>query len=459
MTATKTEPARHARATSIKRTASALAGVIFLTSFICLWRLQIAGLSRWYAFLSVPIAACSFVVMITIAGQGEHPGRRTQQAGTVLAIFTLTLLAVIRVLLPVSLGAGRKAIWAQPLIVTGGVAALFLAMNLIARLPAARVSPRERGRWLNWPKLGAFLLILGAVAYFSLPRRATVLPAQPRPANSLTVLLAMTVIALLVVSVTHPRRAVAANSTIVAVLLPAIVAAGFFGLTRDLGMAVAVLCASTAVLMTGTPKLLAAHAKGNSPKLRGWPEFTLGSFAMFAAAASLIIWFGSKLLGIPHFGATEALGYSDRQPAPFFVGENLIRGPGLDYWFTYLWHGRTSTAPEVLAMVGHEAGLPSLLGLIIVFALLFFSLARLAMQIRNRSDAALAWGLIVFLAAQCLLAVETLFPVGVPIGEGPPLLSGGWADYLADLIAIGIVIGLSRQASQPMPATMPAQTH
>jgi cell division protein FtsW (lipid II flippase) len=164
-------------------------------------------------------------------------------------------------------------------------------------------------------------------------------------------------------------------------------------------------------------------------------------------------------LGIPAFGFGEALGYSDRQPVPFYAGEGLIKGPGLDSVFTYLWHGRTGTAPEVLAMIGHEAGLPCLLGLIIVLALLFFSLARLAMQIGNRAGAAMAWGLIVFLAAQCLLAVETLIPVGVPIGEGPPLLSGGWADYLADLIAIGIVIGLSRRAGSPMRATMPVQTH
>ena len=113
----------------------------------------------------------------------------------------------------------------------------------------------------------------------------------------------------------------------------------------------------------------------------------------------------------------------------------------------------------MLALIGHETGVLGLVGVILVFILLFVSLARLAMEIGDRTGSALAWGLIVFLSVQGLLAAESLIPHLVPVGDGPPLLSGGWADYLADLIAIGIVIGLSRRLqSTSDPATNPVQT-
>jgi cell division protein FtsW (lipid II flippase) len=333
-----------------------------------------------------------------------------------------------------------------------GVVVLFAAMNLTAWLPDPRVLLRERGPWLSRLVVGVFVLILCAVAYLSLPERAAVLPARLRPADSLVVLFAIAITALLAVAVMLPGSMVTARAVNVTTVL---CVAAVFGLTRDLGTAVALFCASIAVLVSATGGPSAAAAEVGSAEPPAWRTFVPFSLAIFAAGVSMVIAFGSLALRIPRFGFGDALGYSDRHPAPFSTGQdfmNLMEGSGLDRRLTQLWHGEAGSPPDVLALIGHEAGVSSLLGLMIVSALLFFSLARLAAQVENRTGAAMAWGLIVFLVAQCLLAVETLFPAFVSIGEGPPLLSGGWADYLADLIAIGIVIGLSRGAGQPAPA-------
>jgi hypothetical protein len=310
--------------------------------------------------------------------------------------------------------------------------------------------------------IGAFVLILCAVAYFSLPERAAVLPAHPRPAGSLVVLFAVAVTVLLAVTVTLPGWMGTARAANVMAAFCAVAVVGFFGLTRDLSTAVALFCASIAVLVSAARVPSAVAAEAGSPEPPGWRTFVPLPLAIFAAGASVVIAFGSLALRIPRFGFGDALGYSDRQPAPFSAGEdfmNLMKGPGLDHRLTQLWHGESGSPPDVLALIGHEAGVSGLLGLIIVSALLFLSLAQLAAQAGNRAGAAMAWGLIVFLIAQCLLAAETLFPAGVPLGEGPPLLSGGWTDYLADLIAVGIVIGLSRGTGRPAPAATPVQAH
>jgi hypothetical protein len=452
-------------------TAGGLAFVIGVISLVCLVRLQSAGLSMWSGLLFLPIMVCSFLVITAVAGWQESPGGLLPQAWTVLAMFAVVLLGVIRILLPVSLDASRGTVWLQPVIVAVGMALLFSSMNLIAWLP-------NPGDWLRKRPdvsglvvfLGATVLIVGAVAYLALPGRTGVRPAQPRPSDSLVVPLAVALIVLFAVFVARPRWAAARALTrrrtdgaegpsgtafsLIArqgpeatALLLVVAVVGFFALTRDLGVAVALFGASVAVFVSGSRGLVAVPARRDAADAG---PLRLASIALvtFVAGVSLVIAFGSKALGIPRFGFSDALGYSDRQPTPFIFGNDLVVGPGRDSRFYALWQGKPGSAPDVLAVIGHEAGVLCLVALILVFALLFAHLGLLTIQVtNNRTGNAMAWGLIVFLAVQCLLAVETLFPVSVPVGEGPPLLAGGWGSYFADLIAIGVVIGLPRRAS------------
>lgn len=473
MTANASASARHARAAGRSRQivlplAGGLAAVIGIVSLVCLLRLHSAGLSRWCGLLSAPITVCSFLVMTAVANWREHPGRHVWQAWTVLVMFAVLLLSVIRILLPASLDDGRRAVWVQPLIVAAGIAFLFLSMNVIAGLPNPGDWLRKRPNVPGPVFLGAIVLVVCAVAYLALPGRTAVLPARPRPADSLVVPLAVALIALFAVFVTRPRWAVngvpglrmngaggfsgtaldliASPTPEATALLLAVAVVGFFALTRDLGTGVALLCASIAVFVSGSRSLVTVSAETGAAQRPRPLRLVAFSLVTFVAGASLVIAFGWKALDIPQFSFDDALGYSDRQPLPFFSGNDLLTGPGHDDRFDQLWRGTSGSAPDVLAAIGHEAGVLCLIGLIIVFALLFLWLGRLTIQITNRTGNAMAWGLIVLLAIQCLLAVETLFPVGVPIGEGPPLLSGGWTDYFADLIAIGVVIGLTRRA-------------
>jgi cell division protein FtsW (lipid II flippase) len=396
--------------------------------------------------------------MAEIVGSRVDPALHWQQIWTIFAIFCITLIGTIRILLPVSLGSGRKAIWAQPILIAVGFAVLFLAMNLATSLPSPRRLAPKLALWIKWLILITCSLVL---IYFSLPRRTSVLPAQPRPADSLVMLLA--VAAILMFAVFGSCVVAAEDAPAYAVLLPAIAVAGFFGLTRDLGIALALFCASIAVLVSGSrPKSTKADsARAGRAEIFNRPALfiaALASLFIFAAGAVLTIVFGRLFFHIPQFGYQDVLGYSDRQPLPFIAGKNLLLGPGLYAGDFQQWRGAPGSAPDVLALIGHETGLLGLVGVILVFFLLFASLTRLAVKVEDPTAAAVAWGLIVFLIVQGLLAAETLIPHLVPAGNGPPLLSGGWADYLADLIALGIVIGLSRRpTSTAVPESRPVQ--
>ena len=473
MTANMTGPARHARTGAgaeqvVLGISGGLAFVIGIISLVCLVRLQNAGLSKWFALLSLPIAVCSFLVITAVADRQESPDRPVRQAWTGVTLFAVLLLGVIRILVPVSLDAGRRTVWLQPLLVAAGIALLFTSMNLIAGLPSPGSWLRKRPDVPGPVFLGVIVLIVGAVAYLALPGHATVLPAQSQPPDSLVVPFAAALIALFAVFVTRPRWAVpgpltrradgadgisqtvlgliAGQGLEATALLLAVAVVAFFALTRDLGVAVALFFACAAVFASGSRSMVADPA-GRDARERVRP-LRLASLLLvtFVAGVGLVIAFGSKTLGIPQFGFTDALGYSDRQPIPFMSGNDILFGPGLDGRFHQLWRGKPGSAPDVLAVIGHEAGVLCLVGLVLVFALLLVHLGLLTSSVTNRTGNAMAWGLIVFLAVQCLLAVETLFPVAVPMGQGPPLLAGGWGSYFADLIAIGAVIGLSRRA-------------
>jgi cell division protein FtsW len=427
-----------------------LALVIWLVSFVCVEILHGDRVVDWWALAaSVAVPVCSFGFMTAIGGWPDGKARSQEQQWTTFLVFAVLILSVIRVLLPVSLSAGQSATRTQLFIVAGGVLALFLSMQLTIRCP--RQLPRR-----TWFLTSAIVACCALVAS-AVPGRASVMPAQPRSSHSMALLLAVAVIGFLAwylfptaatpatadkvtgrlalrrLAEARVRLALPpADEGMLSGLVPAVVAVGFFSLTRDLGTSLALLVAGVSVVMVAR---LAVS--------RLW--LSLSSAAVFAAGAALAIGFG-MVLRVPRFSFPDVLGYSDRQPVPFRYGDDLLTGPGIgDPRFMGLWHGKPGSGSDVLAVTGHETGLLGYLGLLVVFALLFIALARLTACIGSKAGTAVAWGLIVFLVAQAVLAMETLFPGGVPIGEGPPLLSGGWADYLADLIAIGIVIGLSRR--------------
>jgi cell division protein FtsW (lipid II flippase) len=404
--------------------------VIWVTSLICLSHLKAAGMNEWYAILSFPMAVCAFGFMTAIAGWRDGPSRPREWMLTLLLISTIALLGIIRILLPVSLGAGRGAIWTGPLVVAGSMVALFLVMNLVAWY-------RDSRRSLRNALLGGTIVIPIVLISSALPKRSAVLPSQPRPADSPVLLLAVVIIALLAAFLASTP----VSGTLLPVFLPAIAAAVFFALTRDLSVALALLAAGITTAVIATRRVR-------------WPRVALNSVVAFAALASVIVAFG-MVLRIPRFGFGDVLGYSER-PVPFGAGGNFMTGAG-DETVHRLWKGAPGTPSDVLSLIVHEAGVPCFIGLILLFLLFFVFLARLAARIDDPIGTAMAWGLIVFLVAQFVLAAESLFPAGVPIGEGPPLLSGGWADYLADLVAVGIVIGLSRRGRHLTPDDMPAE--
>lgn len=425
--------------------------MIGVTSAVCLIQLGNEGASASLPFWTVPITLFSFGVMAPLVGLRQQLASRWQQKWIILTVFCVIFLGVIRILLTVSVGDGRREIWEQPALVAIGAAVLFLIMNPTFLLPNWQKLTQKLSGRIRWLILGISFLV---IAYFSRPGRSIVLPVLPRPADSPTILLAIAVIAAFAVYAT--RFIVGKDKAMITAALPAAAGAAFFALTRDFGTASALFFGSLTVLWAGD-RPTAETAGSGGVDFSARLSIIIVSFVPFLVGASLAVLLGNRILHTPFFAVKDALGYSRQPPTPFVTGENWVIGPGFDASFFKHWSGTLSSAPDVLALIGHEAGMLGLLGMIIVFALLLFSLGRLARQTQNGTDSALAWGLVVFLGVQCFLAVETLIPGLLPVGEGPPLLSGGWASYLSDLVAIGLVIGLSRRERPADPVTQPAQ--
>lgn len=446
-----------------RRFPQAISAAIVITFVVgaCLERLVANHAMTW---LSLPIPTMltltgSIAILTAFGGSAhgfeygshKHPMVRVQ---AVVLIAVVVLLSLIGFLARVSLAANAPSAHVaernQLLIGAVSVAAVFATIQVIV---CYRVAP-GRSRMVT---AVATTGVVALLAWLSWPGKIVVLPASPGSGGSPRALLAITAIAVLVLALAEPRpprparrhgarpdaigawlaplagwvRAPGNGRFARRAIVPGAVALIFFGYTRDLSMAIAVLSAGIAVLIVTD-----GAASGQA-----WLESLLVAAATFAIGVWPVTELGGAL-GDRDFSLRSALGYGPPRPAPFLRGKNIAIGPG----WPYRMAGRSAGGPDVLAVIGRETGALGLAGVALLFILLFAMLILLAVRIRQRAAGALARGLIAFLAAQFALAAETLVPGGVPLGEGPPLLAGGWAGYAAAVLSIAIVIGLAWRA-------------
>jgi cell division protein FtsW len=118
--------------------------------------------------------------------------------------------------------------------------------------------------------------------------------------------------------------------------------------------------------------------------------------------------------------------------------------------FSYLPEAHTDF---ILAVIGEELGLLGTMTIVLAFIIVAVAGFRIALGAKDPFGRLLAGGMTTLVVSQAvinMLAVTNLMPVtGIPL----PLVSFGGNSMLATMLAIGIVVSVSRYGAEPVAAT------
>ncbi len=182
----------------------------------------------------------------------------------------------------------------------------------------------------------------------------------------------------------------------------------------------------------------------------GWP---IRNFIVAAAAAIPVILAAVTLKPYQMSRLSGFLAsWSDWTAAPYQLKQSLISFGAGGLWGVGLGKGwqKLSFLPEantdfVFAVVGEELGLVGTLGLVVLWAGLFFTGLRLLRQLDRLSFAYLAgFTLLTQLVLQAVLNMAVVTALVPPKGIPHPLISYGGSNLCVSLVSLGIVISLSR---------------
>jgi cell division protein FtsW len=186
--------------------------------------------------------------------------------------------------------------------------------------------------------------------------------------------------------------------------------------------------------------------------LAGWPlyRFLVGGLLAAPAAVFLVALRPYQIKRITGFLAT----WSDMAQAPYQLKQSLIALGSGGLWGVGLGKGlqKLSFLPEantdfVFAVVGEELGMLGTLGLIALWSGLFLVGLRLIARLPGGSfEAVLATGLLAQLVLQAALNVAVVTAMVPPKGIPHPLISYGGTSLLVSLMALGIILSLTRDA-------------
>lgn len=184
----------------------------------------------------------------------------------------------------------------------------------------------------------------------------------------------------------------------------------------------------------------------------GWPlrNFVLGLGLSVPAAFSLLVMKPYQQRRIAGF--LEAWG--DWDAAPYQIKQSLVTfgsgglfGVGIGKGWQKLSFLPEANTDFIFSVIGEELGLVGTLGLMVLWCALYFTGLRLLSELDNRSFEFLAgFTLLTQLTAQALLNIAVVTALVPPKGISHPLISVGGSNLLVSLLAIGIVLSLTRPA-------------
>lgn len=186
--------------------------------------------------------------------------------------------------------------------------------------------------------------------------------------------------------------------------------------------------------------------------LCGWPlrYFFLSGGVAAPAAVALVALKPYQLARIQGFLAA----WRDLDQAPYQVRQSLttlgvggVRGVGLGSGQQKLSFLPEANTDFVFAVLGEELGLVGTLGLIGLWVALYLTGLRLLSRHATTSfEYCAGFTLLTQLVLQAALNVAVVTAMAPPKGIAHPLISYGGSSLLASLMAIGIVVSLSRRS-------------
>jgi cell division protein FtsW len=148
--------------------------------------------------------------------------------------------------------------------------------------------------------------------------------------------------------------------------------------------------------------------------------------------------------------------WANFEDAPYQLKQSLVtlgtgglHGVGLGRGWQKLSFLPEANTDFVFAVIGEELGLIGTISLVALWCGLYLAGLRMLGQLDRQRFAFLAsFTLLTQLTAQALLNVAVVTAMVPPKGISHPLISAGGSNLVASLLAIGIVISLSREAPE-----------
>ena len=224
---------------------------------------------------------------------------------------------------------------------------------------------------------------------------------------------------------------------IVPFLLTILVSVPLVLIEPDLGTSLLLLLGAALVLFIG-----------------GWPlrNFLLGLVACLPIAFGALVMKPYQQRRITGFLES----WANFEDAPYQLKQSLVtlgtgglHGVGLGRGWQKLSFLPEANTDFVFAVIGEELGLIGTISLVALWCGLYLAGLRMLGQLDRQRFAFLAsFTLLTQLTAQALLNVAVVTAMVPPKGISHPLISAGGSNLVASLLAIGIVISLSREAPE-----------
>ena len=186
----------------------------------------------------------------------------------------------------------------------------------------------------------------------------------------------------------------------------------------------------------------------------GWPlrNFLLGLVACLPIAFGALVMKPYQQRRITGFLES----WANFEDAPYQLKQSLVtlgtgglHGVGLGRGWQKLSFLPEANTDFVFAVIGEELGLIGTISLVALWCGLYLAGLRMLGQLDRQRFAFLAsFTLLTQLTAQALLNVAVVTAMVPPKGISHPLISAGGSNLVASLLAIGIVISLSREAPE-----------
>jgi cell division protein FtsW len=241
----------------------------------------------------------------------------------------------------------------------------------------------------------------------------------------------------------HPTRLSHWLRGTIVLVLPVLVTAPLVLIEPDLGTAL--------FLLLGTALVLFAA---------GWPlrNFVFGLGLSVPAALGILVlkpYQKQRIIGfLQSWNSFDEAPYQLKQSL-VTIGAGGLYGVGLGRGWQKLSFLPEANTDFIFAVIGEELGLMGTICLISLWCGLYLTGLRMLNHLDHRRFAFLAsFTILTQLAAQAMLNVAVVTAMVPPKGISHPLISAGGTSLIVSLLAIGIVLSLSRSPSDTTTACM-----